>query len=84
MTSKKELERSYATMANWALILSILSWLILGIILAPTGMVLGAKALKSESGATRATATIAMIVSGVGLAIFAITFMAAMAAISYR
>lgn len=84
MTTKQEQEKNYTTMANWALILSILSWLILGIVLAPAAFVLGAKSLRSSSSATRATGTIAMVISGIGLALLAITFMVGLAAIGAR
>jgi hypothetical protein len=84
MTSKQELERNYTSMANWALILSILSWIILGIILAPTSLVLGAKALNSKSGGTRAIATIAIIIGAVATAVLVISFMIGIAAVSMR
>lgn len=84
MTSKAQLEQSYKSMANWGLVLSILSWLILGIILAPAGFIMGAKSQKSKDASTRITGTIAMIVSGIGLALFIIGFMVGLAAVSYR
>lgn len=86
MTSKKELEqereRSYTTMANWALILAILSWLVLGIVLAPTSIILGTKALKTKDGATKATAVIALIIGGIATAVLLFTFMVGYAAIT--
>lgn len=82
MTTKKELERSYRTMANWALVLSLISWLLLGIILAPTSLVLGIKALKAEATDTRITATIATIIGGLATTVMVCAFMVGMATVA--
>ena len=78
--NSKQLERSYATMANWALVLAILSWIILGIILAPASLVLATKASKSQEPATRATAIIAAIIGGVATAVMAMLLVGLVAA----
>ena len=87
MVTKKELERmererSYRTMANWALVLSLASWLVLGIILAPASLILGIKALKAEATDTRITATIATIIGTISTAAMIFAFMVGMAAVA--
>lgn len=83
MTTKQENERSYTTMANWALILALLSWLILGIILAPTSLILAIKAGKSEDKATRMTATIAAIIGGISTLVMMMAIMIGLSALTY-
>lgn len=84
MTSKKELEKGYSGLATTALIMSIVGWLILGIVLEPIALILGIRAMASENSSTKTMATIATVLSSVSLILIFIFFMIAIAAASYR
>ena len=84
MTSKKELEKGYAGLATTALIMSIVGWLILGIVLEPIALILGIRAMASENSSTKTMATIATVLASVSLLLMFIFFMIAIAAVSYR
>lgn len=84
MTKKQERESGYSSMAVGSLILSIASWLVLGIVLAPTAIILGIKAQKSQESGTRTMATIGIIIASVGLIFLFFMLMLALAAAGYR
>lgn len=84
MTSKKELEKGYSGLATTALIMSIVGWLILGIVLEPIALILGIRSMASENSSTKTMATIATVLASVSLLLMFIFFMIAIAAVSYR
>ena len=84
MSSKKELEKGYSGLATTALIMSIVGWLILGIVLEPIALILGIRSMASENSSTKTMATIATVLASVSLLLMFIFFMIAIAAVSYR
>ena len=72
--AKKD-ESGLRGLATASLICSIASWLILGIVLAPLGIIFGIMSLNSKNSGTKTMATVGLVIGVVSITVYIFSVM---------